>query len=60
MTEVEVEILDNGDIMVSRGTPEENKLLWDVLQTSIVDPGSLSQFLANPSELLVGDSEMCG
>lgn len=60
MTEVEVEILDDGSLMVCRGTSEENKLLWDILQTSVVDPNSLSQFLSNSSEILVGDSELCG
>ena len=58
--EIEIEILDDGSIMIHRGTKQENEIIWQILHNNIVNPNILKQFLSNSTELIFGDKEFCG
>jgi len=59
--DIEIILLPNGSLMVERGSPEQNKVLLELLEGSLTDD-SLQQFtsLVDDAEILFGDTTLCG
>jgi len=59
--DIEIILLPNGSLMVKRGSPEQNKVLLELLEGSLTDD-SLQQFtsLVDDAEILFGDTTLCG
>jgi len=59
--EIEIILLPDGSLMVERGSPEQNKVLLELLEGSVADD-SLQQFtsLVDDAEILFGDTTLCG
>ncbi len=63
MDEVEILILPNGDIQISRSIrKEDNQQILEILREVVDDPVSLQTFLeaGNLCEQLIGDEPRCG
>ncbi len=59
--EIEIILLPDGSMMLERGSPEQNKILLELLEGSLTDD-SLHQFTSfiDDAEILFGDTSLCG
>jgi len=64
MDEIEVEILETGEIRFARGTPEQNERLLALLQeiSADIDKQGIKEFLdgSKSIERVFGDTNFCG